>query len=92
MRVAVRARLLPRVSTSVGDRKALHNDGNGTALTAHVVAEAGDRESEMCVLSGRMSITVANVVLFSTCIFPRLLPLCIKSKAVLAVVNFGGRR
>eukprot|EP01046_Picozoa_sp_COSAG06_P069399 COSAG06_NODE_18909_length_862_cov_1.619921_1_plen_38_part_10 len=38
---------MPRVSTSVGDRKALHNDGNGTALTAHVVAEAGDRESEM---------------------------------------------
>jgi hypothetical protein len=53
------ARLLPKVSTSVGDRKALHNDGNGTALTAHVVVEAGDRESEMCVLFGRMEITVA---------------------------------
>ena len=53
------ARLLPKVSTSVGDRKALHNDGNGTALTAHVVVEAGDRESEMCVLFGQMEITVA---------------------------------
>ena len=47
---------MPKVSTSVGDRKALHNDGNGTALTAHVVAEAGDRESEMCVLFGRITL------------------------------------
>ena len=55
------ARTLPKCSVSVGDNKSLHNDANGTPLTAHVVVCEGARPSHMRLCYGATRIRVAMV-------------------------------
>jgi hypothetical protein len=53
--------VLPKCSASVGDTKRLHNDANGSPLTAHVVVQPGQRRSEMTVHYGATRIKVKMV-------------------------------
>ena len=52
------ARRLPKVSASCGDNKPLHNDANGTCLTAHVVVDDGSTPSKMTLWYGRTKMTM----------------------------------